>query len=186
MINDILDLSKLEAGRREAHCEVFDVYTSVERVIASMQPSAGAKKLSLHFEVAPELREIVTDRRRVEQILLNLISNAWKFTERGGVALTVEATTDVSTSTPALHGAVIRFTVTDTGRGLRPEDVRHLFKPFRQINTGRSRQKEGTGLGLVVCQRLAAFLGGGVTVASRWTEGSAFTSTNPLVNAIEG
>ncbi len=94
-----------------------------------MQPTAGAKKLSLHFEVAPGLREIVTDRRRVEQILLNLISNALKFTERGGVTLTAEATTDVSTSTPDPPGAVIRFTVTDTGRGRRPEDMRQLFKP---------------------------------------------------------
>jgi len=186
LINDMLDLSKLEAGRLEAHCEVFDVHALVERVIASMQPTAGAKKLSLHFEVAPELREIVTDRRRVEQILLNLISDALKFTERGGVTLAVEATTVVSTSTPAVPGAVIRFTVTDTGRRLRPEDMRHLFKPFRQINAGQSRQNEGTGLGLVICQRLAALLGGGVTVESRWTEGSAFTLTIPLVKAVDG
>jgi len=89
----------------------------------------------------------VTDRRRVEQILLNLISNALQFTERGGVALTPTATTDVSTSTPDLPGAVIRFTVTDTGRRLRPEDMRQLFKPLQQINTGQLRQNQKTGSG---------------------------------------
>jgi len=82
--------------------------------------------------------------------------------------------------------SIIRFTVTDTGRGLRPEDMQHLFKPFRRINAGQSHQNEGAGLGLVMCQRLAALPGGGVTVASRWTEGGAFTLTIPLVKAVDG
>jgi len=143
LINDILDLSKLEAGRLEAHCGVFDVHAPVERVIASMQATAGAKKLFLHFEVAPELREIVTDRRRVEQILLNLISNALKFTERGRVTLTVDATGDVSTPAPGRRdGARVDEMPASGGTawgrrdGREPMDGRQRLHPDNSAGNG--------------------------------------------------
>ena len=124
--------------------------------------------------------EMVSDRRRVEQILLNLLNNAIKFTEHGGVKLTadlVEASQAEAGDPPA---ASVRLRVEDSGIGIRPDNLGKLFQPFHQIDSGLTRQHEGTGLGLAICRRLGALLGGGIVATSEWTKGSTFTVTLPL------
>ncbi len=174
LINDVLDLSKIEAGQLEIRAEPFDLPTSIERVVASVRPLAEKKGLALSAEVAGGLGEMVGDRRRVEQILINLLSNAIKFTERGSVKLAADAVETPDSKTG------VRLRVSDTGIGIKPEDIGMLFQPFRQVDTGLSRQHEGTGLGLAICQRLVMLMGGKITTASEWLHGSEFTVTLPL------
>jgi signal transduction histidine kinase len=181
LVNDVLDLSKLEAGQLEVQGETFDIRASVERVIASMRAAASAKRLSLRVDVAPELGEVASDRRRVEQILSNLLSNAVKFTDQGSVTVSVDTMAEFTSSTRTLGLPGIRFRVNDSGIGIKAEDMENLFKPFCQLDNGRARQDDGTGLGLVISQRLAALLGGEVTVESQWMKGSTFTFTMPFV-----
>ena len=133
-----------------------------------------------------------SDRRRVEQILLNLLNNAIKFTDRGSVALHVElepawvptTAVDSEDNRAPLRGEqpvpAVRFRVTDTGIGIRPEDIEQLFKPFNQVDSGLTRQHDGTGLGLAICSRLTNLLGGAIKVDSQWSQGSEFTVILPL------
>jgi signal transduction histidine kinase len=173
LINDVLDLSKIEAGQIQVRAELFDLRDSLVRTVESVRPLAEKKGLSLDMVMPPELSEMVSDQRRVEQILINLLNNAIKFTERGGVALTVE--------TAGLQsGKTVSFRVADTGIGIKPEDMATLFQPFRQIDSGLARQHEGTGLGLAICRRLASLLGGEVSAKSEWSRGSEFTVTLPM------
>lgn len=169
LINDVLDISKIEADQMTVSKEPFDLATVVASVVASVQPQAEKKGLVLTVAVAPEVGRMVGDERRVGQVLLNLLSNAIKFTERGGVALRVETT-----------GQVASLGVTDTGIGIKPEELRKLFVPFRQADSGLSRNHEGTGLGLAICRRLAELMGGSIDVTSEWGQGSTFVFTLPL------
>jgi signal transduction histidine kinase len=130
---------------------------------------AEKKGLSLRTEVAPEVTQIVGDQRRVEQILINLINNGVKFTEKGEVRVTCE-----------VHADCVITRVIDTGIGIKPEDLGKLFKPFRQIDTGLSRQHEGTGLGLSICRKLVDMMGGTISVESEWGTGSTFMFTLPI------
>jgi PAS domain S-box-containing protein len=180
LINDVLDLSKIEAGQLEVRAEAFDLPASIKSVTASLKPLAERKGLTLTAEVSPGLGEMVGDQRRLEQILLNLLNNSIKFTERGSVALTVEPVADYRPSPDAAPGPAVRLRVTDTGIGIKPADLASLFQPFRQIDTGLARQHEGTGLGLAICRRLAALMGGEITATSQWLHGSEFTVTLPL------
>lgn len=123
---------------------------------------------------------MVGDRRRVEQILLNLLNNALKFTERGGVTLSVDLVADFRPSPDASARPAVRIRVTDTGIGIKPEHRAALFQPFHQLDTGLARQHEGTGLGLAICRRLAALMGGEISAASEWAQGSVFTVILPL------
>jgi signal transduction histidine kinase len=123
---------------------------------------------------------MVSDRRRVEQILINLLNNAVKFTECGGVTLTAEVLADFRRSPDAAPQTVVSLRVTDTGMGIKPDDLDTLFQPFRQIDSGLARQSEGTGLGLAISRRLAALLDGEISAASEWSIGSEFTVTLPL------
>ncbi|MDP9199890.1 MAG: PAS domain S-box protein, partial [Pseudomonadota bacterium] len=153
LINDVLDLSKIEAGHLPVSAMEFDPRESVERVAAMMGPIADKKSLSLKVELPERLPRMISDRRRVEQVLLNLLNNAVKFTNRGGVRLLVQTIDDYrrrpdSAAVPALHLRVI-----DTGIGIRSEDFPSLFLPFRQLDSGLTRQHEGTGLGLAICPR---------------------------------
>jgi PAS domain S-box-containing protein len=169
LINDVLDLSKIEAGQVEVRAEPVDLRELIDRVIALARPLADKKGLALSAKVSPEVGEIVSDRRRVEQILLNLVNNALKFTEQGGVTVTA------AVSPPA-----VCLRVADTGIGIKPEDLEKLFQPFRQIDTRLAREHDGTGLGLVICRRLATLLGGEISVSSEWARGSEFTMSLPL------
>ena len=175
LITDVLDISKIEAGQLDIARAPFELAASVDKVLALVRPAAEKKGLALDLQ-APEgldWAHMVGDARRVEQVLLNLLGNAVKFTERGRVTLDVR---------PAqLAGGVdaVRMEVTDTGIGIRESDMDLLFKPFRQVDPTLARQHEGTGLGLAICRRLATMMGGTIEARSTWGEGSAFTVVLP-------
>jgi PAS domain S-box-containing protein len=180
LINDVLDLSKIEAGQLEVHLEPFDLRASLERVTASIMPLADSKHLTLTCVISPGLGQMISDQRRVEQIVINLLSNAVKFTAAGNVALTAERVASVQPSSDPSSQPMLRVRVTDTGMGIKPEDLLTLFQPFRQIDGGLARQNEGTGLGLAISRRLAALLDGEVFAVSEWLKGSVFTFILPL------
>jgi PAS domain S-box-containing protein len=175
LINDVLDLSKIEAGQLEVHRETFSIRESVTRVTGIIEPLAAAKQLALEVVVGAAVDELTSDRRRVEQILLNLLNNAVKFTDRGWVRLTAEVLANESGGDP-----VLRLQVADSGIGIAPRDMNALFQPFRQLDTGLSRQHEGTGLGLAICRRLTTLLGGTISAESEPHRGSTFTLVLPL------
>ena len=180
LINDVLDLSKIEAGQLKVRAEPFDLPAAIERVTNSLKPLAEKKGLTLSAAVSASLGRMVSDRRRLEQVLLNLLNNAIKFTEHGQVVLTVEALADYRPSPDAPPQPAVRLRVTDTGMGIKPDDLASLFQPFRQIDAGLARQHEGTGLGLAICRRLVTLMGGEISAASQWLRGSEFTVTLPL------
>jgi PAS domain S-box-containing protein len=163
MINDILDISKIEADQMVIGTDEFQVDVAVSRCIERVTPMAQKKNLDLVYHVQPESIQILNDRRRFEQILLNLLNNAIKFTETGKIELSC-----------IVDGSWLITSVTDTGIGISPEDQATLFTPFRQIDTGISRQYEGTGLGLSICKRLVDLMGGKITVESQLGVGSKF------------
>lgn len=180
LINDVLDISKIEAGQLEVRPTPFALADSVEHVAAAVRPMADKKGLALRTTIAPGFDEIVTDRRRFEQVLLNLLNNAIKFTERGEVNLVVEHVADYRRTPESAPVPAVRLAVADTGIGIKSDDLPKLFQPFRQIDTGLTRTHEGTGLGLAICRRLAALMGGEIAVSSVWLRGSVFTLTLPL------
>jgi len=169
LINDVLDISKIEAGQVEIASEPFDVRQAIQKVVRTVTPLAEKKGLTLVAEVAPEVSQIVSDRRRVEQILINLVNNAIKFTEHGEVRVECQ-----------ISDRRLLTRVVDTGIGIRPEDMGKLFEVFRQIETGLTRRHEGTGLGLSICRRLVEMLGGEIWAESEWSVRSTFTFTLPL------
>ncbi len=125
--------------------------------------------LSLVAEVSPKVGEIVSDGRRVEQVLINLLNNAVKFTEKGEVRVECEVDDDR-----------LATRVVDTGIGIKPEDMDKLFRAFSQIDAGIARRYEGTGLGLSICKKLVEMLGGDIRVESEWGKGSTFAFTVPM------
>ncbi len=169
LINDVLDISKIEAGQLTLAHEPFNIRQSVEKVIRTITPLAEKKGLMLESDIAAGVGEVRGDSRRVEQVLLNLLSNAIKFTETGVVRLEL-----------LRRGEEIEIRVTDTGIGIREEDMEKLFTPFRQIDTGLTRQYEGTGLGLSISKRLADMMGGTIYAQSEYGKGSTFYFTIPL------
>jgi PAS domain S-box-containing protein len=175
LINDVLDISKIEAGQLEVSSEPFDLRVSIEKAISLVQPLADKKGLALRTTLAPQIGEVVSDPRRVEQVLINLLNNAIKFTDEGSVTLTADMVPGTSRTAPS----AVRIAVADTGIGIRPEDLTKLFQPFRQVDTGLARQHEGTGLGLAICRRIADLLGAEISATSQWGEGSVFTFTLP-------
>jgi len=173
LINDVLDISKIEAGQIEIANAPFDLPESIQKVVQTVTPLANKKQLPLIAQIAPDVSRITSDRRRVEQILLNLLSNAIKFTEQGEVTLTAEIV-------PGTPRSAFRISVADTGLGIKRENLDKLFQPFRQLDTGLTRQHEGTGLGLAICKRLVERLGGTITVESEWGKGGTFQCTLPI------
>jgi len=181
LINDVLDISKIEAGQLETRCIPFDLSASVARVAASVVPLVEKKGLSLRVIGLDHPLTMVSDQRRVEQILLNLLNNAIKFTDRGEVTLTVEIVDGVDSCADSNSVQIARLRVSDTGIGMRQEDLSLLFQPFRQIDSGLQRQHEGTGLGLAICRRLTQLLGGTIVAESKLGQGSSFTASLPLL-----
>jgi len=163
LINDVLDISKIEAEQLNVVSEPFDLRESIEKVMKSSQPLADKKGIEFSSVIAPEIGSVTSDRRRVEQILLNLISNAIKFTEQGYVRLRAE-----------IRGSDIVIDVRDSGIGIKQEDMGILFNAFQQIESGITRKYDGTGLGLSICKKLAHLLGGEIRVESEWGKGSTF------------
>jgi signal transduction histidine kinase len=168
LINDVLDISKIEAGQLEIMREPVDLPKTIHKATLATLPLAHKKHLTIDVVVAPDVGTIVSDQRRVEQVLLNLLANAVKFTEVGGVR--VEARRETAQ-------AIIR--VADTGIGIRNEDLTSLFRPFSQVDAGITRRYEGTGLGLHICRRLVDLLGGTIGVESAWGKGSVFSVALP-------
>ncbi|MFA5096266.1 MAG: transporter substrate-binding domain-containing protein [Candidatus Omnitrophota bacterium] len=176
LINDVLDISKIEAGQIEIASAPFDLAESIQKVAQIVTPLADKKQLRLSAQIAPDVKEVTSDRRRVEQVLLNLLSNAIKFTGKGEVKLNAE----ILPGTGDIAHSAVRISVSDTGLGIKREDLDKLFQPFRQLDTGLTRQHEGTGLGLAICKRLIERLGGTISVESEWGKGSTFRFTLPI------
>ena len=169
LINDVLDISKIEAGQLEIIKRPFNMRQAIENVLRIVQPLAQKKSLQLITAIGASVDTINNDRRRVEQVLINLINNAIKFTERGEVSIECQ-----------IRDGWLETSVLDTGIGIKPEDMDRLFKPFQQIDTGLARGHEGTGLGLAICKRLVSAMGGKITVESQWRDGSTFKFTLPM------
>jgi signal transduction histidine kinase len=166
LINDVLDISKIEAGQLQLANEKIEVKTIVEKVASTVKPLAEHKNLHLNIAIDPGIETINNDRRRIEQVLLNLLSNAIKFSDSGSVSIECRQQED--------H---VLFRVSDTGIGIKETDLDKLFKPFRQVESGLTRQYEGTGLGLSICKKLVELMGGTIQVESEWGKGSVFSFT---------
>ncbi len=174
VLNDILDFSKIEAGKLELERVPFRLRDVLQAVATVVGLRAQEKGLRLAFEVAPAVpARLVGDRLRLEQVLINLFTNAVKFTERGEVVLTVAP----ADGAPAGPGTLLRFAVRDTGIGMTTEQVAGLFQPFNQLDASTSRKYGGTGLGLAICRRLVGMMGGEIGAANTPGQGSEFRFT---------
>jgi signal transduction histidine kinase len=169
LINDILDLSKIEAGRLELRPEPFHLTAMVTESISSVRALAEAKSIALETRLDVPMA-IEADRLRVKQVLVNLLSNAVKFTPEGG-RVSVEA---------GLRGTFVAISVTDTGVGIPPEEHCSIFDKFYQVGATTKGVREGTGLGLAITRRLVEQHGGSIQVESEPNRGSRFTFTIPL------
>ena len=177
LINDILDLSKIEAGKMDMESVACSAVGIVEEVVSLMRVRAVEKGLSLHARYEfPLPQTILSDGAKVRQVLMNLVGNAVKFTHKGHVELVARYVGDV----PGGRASIV-FEVKDTGIGMTPEQIGRLFQPFAQADSSTTRQFGGTGLGLAISKRLAEALGGGIDVQSRPGEGSAFSFTMEAV-----
>jgi signal transduction histidine kinase len=175
LVNDVLDISKVEAGQLRIQRQSFNIREAIDHSVALVASLASKKGLSVEIHIAPDLGQIISDRRRIEQVLINLLNNAIKFTERGGVTLRADALDDYPATSSAATLPAIRIRISDTGIGIEDADLAELFQPFRQIENGLARQHEGTGLGLAISQRLLGLMGGHIDVISKKNEGSTFT-----------
>src|SRR6202049_1201463 len=168
LINDILDLSKIEAGQLEFHCEPFQIGEALPEVLSTIRPLAMAKHITVQEKIEGDVG-VFADRVRFKQILYNLLSNAVKFTPKHG-RIDIEC---YETS-----GAVC-VSVADTGIGIRPEDLKLVFEEFRQVEVSNANTQEGTGLGLAITKRLVEQQGGKISLESELGKGSRFTFTLP-------
>lgn len=175
LVDDILDFAKVEAGKLELIAEPFDMVQLIETVAELMAPRAQAKGIELAAHIAPDLpARLIGDRDRLRQILLNLVGNAVKFTEAGGVGLSL-----------ARAGDRLEITVADTGPGIPADRLETIFGEFEQLDHGAAAGQAGTGLGLAIVRRLARLMGGEVHAESRFGEGATFRVTLPLVAAFD-
>ena len=175
LINDLLDLAKIEAGRLEISVEQTSVADVCQGLMTLVRPQAEKKHIELLVQVSAVLPPIETDPGRFQQIIFNFLSNAVKFTPDGG-----RITLSAERSRSPEAGEQLRVSVSDTGPGISAEDQRIIFEKFRQVDASHTRQHAGTGLGLAICRELAGLLGGSVSVASELGAGSIFTLTLPL------
>jgi HAMP domain-containing protein/signal transduction histidine kinase/DNA-binding response OmpR family regulator len=184
LISDILDLSKIESGTVSVEAEEIAFVDLLDTMSRPFRHEADSRKLSFDVEIDPNLdRSIITDSKRLQQVLKNLLSNAFKFTERGGVKLLVSpALSGWNQDHPTLRSApsVVAFEVTDTGIGILPEKQKIIFEAFQQADAGTSRKYGGTGLGLAISRELASLLGGEIQLRSTPGVGSSFTLYLPL------
>jgi len=169
LINDVFDISKIEAGKVEFSLEEFRLNDVIEEVVESFSPIANLKSTEI-FEEMPKGITLFSDRRRVKQVLMNLISNAVKFTEQGSVKIVGRV----------LRDDILEISVIDTGIGIRKEDMNRLFMPFQQVDTSLTKKHEGTGLGLHLTKKIVTLLGGNISAKSEYGKGSEFTFTIPL------
>jgi signal transduction histidine kinase len=170
LINDILDLAKIEAGRMELDLEEFEVAQAIDNAVVLVRERATRKGLALETALGPTLGAVRGDQRKVKQVLLNLLSNAVKFTPEGG---------RIEVRAQRLDG-VVEVAVSDTGIGIASEDQEAVFEEFRQVGTDYEKKHEGTGLGLTLSRKFVELHGGSIAVKSRVGEGSTFTFTLPV------
>ena len=170
LINDILDLSKIEAGRMELETAEFDLRAALDNALTLVRERAQRGGIAVTLETDPALGAFRGDERKLKQVVLNLLSNAVKFTPRGGA---------VSVVGRRVNGAA-EIAVSDTGVGIAPQDQEAIFEAFRQVGTDVTRKREGTGLGLALARRFVELHGGTIRVASEPGKGSTFTITLPL------
>jgi len=171
LINDILDLAKVESGKFEFHPESVDAHEICQSSLDVINQLADKKSIVIEYAPPPNAVTIFADPKRLKQILINLLNNAVKFTPAKGT-VKLEAQADAKAS-------LMRFSITDTGIGIKPEDLRKIFDPFVQVDSSSSRQYEGSGLGLALVEKLVALHGGKVEVQSEIGKGSCFSFTLP-------
>jgi PAS domain S-box-containing protein len=183
LINDVLEMSKIDAGRIVLHENQFDLYQLLNDLEAMLGSQASSKRLQLYFDCAPNVPQYVrADEGKLRQILINLLGNAIKFTEKGSVTLQVRQVAQETsrTSYPSvLTSVVLSFEVKDTGLGIASTEIGQLFEPFIQTSTGQ-QQYQGTGLGLAISKRLVELMGGRITVSSVPNQGTAFKFEIPV------
>jgi hypothetical protein len=184
LISDILDLSKIESGTVSVEAEEIVFSNLLDVMARPFRHEAESRRLDFAVELDPHLeRSIITDSKRLQQVLKNLLSNAFKFTDRGGVRLSVRpVSSGWNPDHPVLRNApsVVAFEVTDSGIGIPPEKQKIIFEAFQQADAGTSRKYGGTGLGLAISRELASLLGGEIQLRSTPGEGSTFTLFLPL------
>ncbi|MGA2141429.1 MAG: transporter substrate-binding domain-containing protein [Brevinematales bacterium] len=169
LINDILDISKIEAGELKINSETFNLPEVINKTVGLNEPLAQKKGIKLNISIAPEIDTIKRDRLRVQQILMNLVNNSIKFTEKGSVTIKC-----------FLIKKFVTVEVIDTGIGIEKDKIDRLFKPFIQIDNGLTRKYEGTGLGLSICKKLLELLNGSIEVRSKFGSGSVFSISLPV------
>ncbi len=169
LINDVLDISKVEAGKAELSIEEFSLDALMKEVVETHSPIAGLKDIEVITEI-PTGITLLSDRRRLKQVVMNLLSNAVKFTEQGSVKITAGVPGNGN----------LEISVTDTGVGMKKEDVDKLFAPFQQVGMSLTKKHGGTGLGLYLSKKLVNLLGGDISVKSEYGRGSEFAFTIPL------
>ena len=175
IINEILDISRIEAGRMPLQLSTFRIADLVAEVKSELEPIIIRSKLAVAVDVPKNLPQMVSDRQKVKQILLNLLSNSLKFTHLGGITITARRFP---------KERELALSVADTGIGVAPEDQDKIFEDFRQLDNSPTRAYGGTGLGLSICRRLATMLDGRISLQSRVGKGSTFTLTLPTKGRI--
>jgi signal transduction histidine kinase len=170
LINDILDLSKIEAGRMELELTDFHLPTALDNALTLVRERAARRSITLNISIDERLGEVRADERKIRQVVLNLLSNAIKFTPEGGRI-------EIAAAEP--KDGSVEVSVSDTGIGIAPEDQEAVFEEFRQVGTAQ-KKAEGTGLGLTLCRKFIELHGGRIWVKSQVGQGSTFTFTIPV------
>ncbi len=173
LINDVLDISKIEAGQLQLSIARFNIRPSLEKIMMMLSPMAAEKGIELRCQIAEDVGEVLSDQRRIEQIVLNLLNNALKFTEKGHVSLNCRVENDFCL-----------IDVSDTGIGMQADKLREIFLPFHQLDSGLARKHEGTGLGLSICKKLLEMMGGTIDVTSQPGVGSRFFVSFPVSKGV--
>ena len=169
LINDILDISKIEAGKIDLSCEYFDLKELIEEIIATFDTMANEKNIEIERDI-PKNINVYNDKRRFKQIIINLLSNAIKYTNEGSVKITVKT----------IDNSILEISFFDTGVGIKKEDITRIFEPFQQLDDKLTKKAEGTGLGLHLVKKLLNFMNGNISLESGYGKGSVFTITMPL------
>ncbi|MGZ6144115.1 MAG: sensor histidine kinase, partial [Myxococcales bacterium] len=170
LINEVLDISRIEAGKMPLHFEEFALQALLSELLAEVEPLIQKARLQTQVELSPELPALYSDRQKVKQVVLNLLTNAIKFTPQGFVKVRVAADE---------ARREVRVAVQDTGIGIAPQDRDKVFEDFRQADNSVTREYGGAGLGLAICRRLATMLGGRIELDSELGRGSTFTLVIP-------
>ena len=169
LINELLDLAKIESGRMEVYAETFQLNDVVRMATSTVEPMLKDGRVRLVTEIAPDIPPLKTDRDKLKQAVLNLLSNAAKFTEKGEIKVAAWQ-----------ENGNVKLTVSDTGIGMKKEALDYIFEEFRQADMSSTRRYGGTGLGLAIVRRFINLMGGDIAVESEIGKGSKFTITIPI------